>query len=493
MKVRTVRFLSVLPLPLLALGSAHELYLRNQGELEGSISVLVPFWLAALLVVALGMALAEISGRRWARVALWAYHVAGALFLLYSFLRALPWQGHAAAWALDRLGAVPVGLAVWVTLVMAVSRTDPAAAGPPLAVFAITLLVQETWRVSTRLTAPLPAPEAAPPVLDVASEALPNVYQLVLDAFQPEIFDQAWSGPPPDGFVHFVNTRSLFSATIPSMTTVFTGCRPEGERSLAGALADGRSLPRRLAAVGYRTVAYVPPNVYAAEPRVFDRVVWHAASLPQAESRALHRWLFARMWLATVLPAGLLDSLSGRNALGFAADDMRSLRNQRVSVLTQPVTSVLSFERYLHQEESLPARGRYTLVHLLVPHSPFVVKADCSHGDIRSVTSELDQSRCAVRLVRRFLDRLDQLDRLRDSIVLIHSDHGSWTGASGPSPRESTAVLLIKQAQATGPGRRVEAPASLLDVAPTLLQLAGVGLAGTCEGRPLLATDSRLR
>mgnify|MGYP001484368179 CR=1 FL=1 len=37
MRDRLIRFLSVLPTPLLILGSAHELYLRNQQELEGVV------------------------------------------------------------------------------------------------------------------------------------------------------------------------------------------------------------------------------------------------------------------------------------------------------------------------------------------------------------------------------------------------------------------------------------------------------------------------
>jgi membrane-anchored protein YejM (alkaline phosphatase superfamily) len=220
-------------------------------------------------------------------------------------------------------------------------------------------------------------------------------------------------------------------------------------------------------------------------------LVWHAAVLPRAEAAALHRWLFVRLWLATVAPAGLIDFMSGRDAFGFAALDMRSLRNQRVSVLTQPVTTLLSFERYLDHESRLPARGRYTLVHLLVPHSPFVLAPDCTHRDIRSATNELDQSRCAVRLIRRLLDRLDQLGRLRDSIVLIQSDHGSFTERPGHTPEDYPALLLLKPQHASGPLRRVNTAVSLLDVTPTLLGLLGLEASPLYQGRTLLDAGPR--
>ena len=67
---RIVSLLSVLPTPLLVLGSAHELYLRNQQELDGVSGVLVPFWGGAGVAVALGLALVALAHRAWARTAL---------------------------------------------------------------------------------------------------------------------------------------------------------------------------------------------------------------------------------------------------------------------------------------------------------------------------------------------------------------------------------------------------------------------------------------
>ena len=487
---RALGLLSVLPTPLLVLGSAHELFLRNQRELDGFVSVLTPFWWAAVLAAAVGFVLMLLQGRRWAHIALWAYHAAGAAFLVYSVLRALPWGDRIAAWTLDRGASVAILVLVYLAAVAWLRRYDPAIAVRPLAAFALVLLANEAWRMATRLER-VHAPEAvseAAPVLDGADPALPNVYHLVLDAFQPDHFDDAWPRDAPlSGFVYFRNARSLFPATAPSMSTVFTSHRdPHAPRFLRDALASPEALPRRLKAAGYRTVAYLPPNVYPEPGEAFEAVVWHQARLPPEQTRALHQWLFPRLWLAVTLPADVVDRLARANALGLPPDELRQMRTLKGSTVTQPIATLHAFERYLEQEASLPARGRYTLVHLLVPHNPFVLAADCSFTPGR--TDVMTQSRCAARVLQRFLDRLEGLGRLRDSLVLVHSDHGDWKG--GALEASQPALLLLKARGASGVLVRKEEPASLLDVTPTLL--ASLGLPGNPgqEGRMLLEDAS---
>lgn len=487
---RIVSLLSVLPTPLLVLGSAHELYLRNQRELDGVSGVLVPFWGAAAVAIVMGWVLVALVHRGWARTALWAYHGAGGLFLLYSFLRAMPWNGHFAAWVLDQFPTALGLLGVYAATVAALSGRNLKAIASPLAVFAVALIAQESWRLGSRLSLPPILEDMAPaPTLEEARASLPNVYHLVLDSFEPDVFDRVWPADAPlDGFVYFTRTRSLFFATEPSMASVFSSRRPEHIPYLATALAAPESLPNRLRAAGYRTVAYLPPGVYPPGAGPFDAIVWHSAALSESERASLHRWLFLRLWVATTLPAGVVDRLAAGNLFGLDAEELRSLRNQRMSVLTQPVETLLSFERYLGHEATLPPVGRYTLVHLLVPHNPYVLAADCSHSDLRAKTDVLSQSRCATLVLQRFLDRLDRLGRLRDSVVLIHSDHSSIpteNGAFVAKNGDNPALLLLKPRHGSGTLRRAGEPASLLDVTPTLLQMLGLPASPLHQGRLL--------
>lgn len=263
-----------------------------------------------------------------------------------------------------------------------------------------------------------------------------------------DLFDAAWpQGAPLQGFVYFTKARSLFDATVPSMASVFTSRARTPHPPLENALAAPDSIPALLRKAGYRTLAYLPPGVLsAATPRVRrGRLARSEAARPEAV--VLHRSLFARLWFATLLPSGIIDRLEGRNAFGFAADDMRSLRHQKMSVLTQPVTSLLSFDRYLEHEALLPASGRYTLIHLLLPHNP-VLPYTAPIGDIRAGTDAPHSRAARLMCCWWFLEHLDRLGRLRGSTVLVQSDHGSsvrlLNGALVSTTGDDSALLLIK-------------------------------------------------
>ncbi len=494
---RLALLFAVLPTPLIPLGSAHELYLRNQRELDGAVSVLVPFWLAAAAVAVLGAGLTALAGRTWARVALVAYHAAGATFLVCAFLRASTWGEHLAAWALDQTAGAVLVLAAYAALVTVAARRDPRTIAAPLALFAAVLLAQEALRLGRRLEpAPRARPPAAAPDPGPTDPRLPNVYHVVLDAFQPDLFDRVWPDDAPlDGFVYFRGARALFGATAPSMSSTFLSRRQPGPGGIPEALAAPDALPALLRAAGYRTVGYLPPSVYGEHPQAWDAVVWHEGTLPPAAAADLHRALFARLWLATTLPTGPVDRWFGKNPFGLSADDMRDLRNQRLSTVTQPLVTLISFDRFLGDEPSLPGTGRYTLVHLLLPHNPFVLTADCGQGDVRRGTDALAQSACAALVLRRFLDRLRELDRLRDSVVLVQSDHGSNVrfeqGVLVPTENDHPALWLLKPQGAPGALVRRDEAVSLVDVTPTLLQVLGLAPAPRHEGRPRLESVPR--
>ncbi|MGE0723646.1 MAG: sulfatase-like hydrolase/transferase [Alphaproteobacteria bacterium] len=86
--------------------------------------------------------------------------------------------------------------------------------------------------------------------------------------------------------------------------------------------------------------------------------------------------------------------------------------------------------------------------------------------------------------VGRLLAALDRRDPVRPAAVLFLSDHGETfdTGRGGKRSDEEAAVRipLLLRAPAMGPAD-VDAPVSLLDVAPTLAGLAGVGFTGDGE------------
>jgi hypothetical protein len=489
-------WLALLFPPLVGLSAAHELYLRNQQELDRAVPVLYPLWLAAAALVVCTAAVRQAGASASSRMVLWAYYVCGFGLLAWSFLRALPLLDHLALWTLDTAGgAVAFTALLAASWVLAVRSGPPRKVEPLLAVLAVVLGAREALVFAGRLDR-----GPRPPARDVVAEARarpradgPNIYHVLLDSFQDELFRPSapeehglWSG-----FARFHATANG-RATVQTLPTILTG------RQLAGLRPDDRvreamvgegSLLSRLRRAGYLTVGFVPRFLYAEYPSALDVSVFHDGNARPADMLALNRSLFLRLLAYRVLPLAAVEALAERHRLGLDAEFVRSAQVRRISPFAQPVVSLLSFERFLEIEPELPERGRYTLVHVLLPHNPYRLRSDCGY-DTAVPTDLGQQTDCTLRLVERLLDLLRRLDRLDPAVVMIHGDHGSGeTLRAGRLVADEGAyartLLLVKPAGAGGPLRLAGRPAGMADIAPTLLALLRLPAGGLLDGRVL--------
>ncbi len=496
---RLIRGLALVFPPVTVLASVHELYLRNQQDLDRTVSVLLPFWAAAASALVLGVFLQRFDGAAPARAALWAFYGFGFGFTAWSFLRARPELDQLALWTLDTATGAAIFAGAWLAVVVAVSRrTRLRALEPLLATLAVVLAAREVSILASALYPQAPRPPARDVAADFGaggSSRLPNVYHLILDAFQDELFEPclpAGAEAAFDGFVRF-HLASPGRATVQVLPTIFTGralsAGGQTERLREG-LVGASSLLGDLRRAGYRTVGFVPRYVYADHRAALDLTVFHDDNVEAADVRALHGAAFRRLWAFRVLPLALTERLARGHALGFDAEFLRSAQAQRLSAHSQPVVSRLSFESVLQAEARLPARGRYTLVHLLLPHDPFLLRSDCGHGSASKPTDLRQQTDCTLRLVVRYLGRLQELGRLEPSVVVVHGDHGSGEVLrDGRLVADEAAyfrtLLLVKRAAARGPLRQGSEPARAADIAPTLAALLGLPRTSDFDGRPL--------
>lgn len=94
--------------------------------------------------------------------------------------------------------------------------------------------------------------------------------------------------------------------------------------------------------------------------------------------------------------------------------------------------------------------------------------------------------------IGRLLDALDESSRGRDTIVVLWSDHGYQLGEKGCWEKftlweKATRVPFIIVAPGVAPaGSRCDAPVSLLDLYPTLVELCGLEYSGTLDGLSLV-------
>ena len=138
----------------------------------------------------------------------------------------------------------------------------------------------------------------------------------------------------------------------------------------------------------------------------------------------------------------------------------------------------------------------FAFLHLYEPHTPYSPPPAYRTGD--PYDGEIAY---ADELVGRLLDRIKTRGWLDRAIVAIVSDHGEGLGDHGESEhgillyREALQVpWILRLPGGAGAGRHVAGTLGLVDVAATLLDLAGLD-AGALDGqtvRPALATKARV-
>lgn len=470
---------------LLFISPSITVYLSSQAELNHELGVINPFVIAALVIFVLTsayyLAVEPLIGRQTAPRTLTAplavYYLAGPVFLAYSLLREAPFP------LFDQLAGVLVGVAILlIGAALLASRANRQSTVSFFAVLSVAFVLSETYRLASGIQQPSPAGETPGPELAVTDRGkdLPNIYHLILDGYQSDIFamiltDQIKS--EMTDFTWYSEATALYDQTVWSVPSVMLGTQFDYSISHAQYQSDAfnsaASMLHELRDAGYLTVAY-SRKLYQFDYDLFDVMTEHFDNM---DSKALDDTDdFATLWVYRNMPRVVSMAMAKRNFLISPADIM-NLGAQTFLADSAALESKLSFDNILIEESNLPATGRYTFVHLGVPHDPFVLEADCSESRSSNVVT---QSQCAALLVTRFLERLKSLDRYDDSLILIHGDHGERYLVNGTSlteieHRSHRTLLLLKPPSANSRQPLVNSRigATLLDIAPTIYEFIG--------------------
>ncbi len=137
-------------------------------------------------------------------------------------------------------------------------------------------------------------------------------------------------------------------------------------------------------------------------------------------------------------------------------------------------------------------RGRrfFLWVHLFDPHTPYAPPPG-ARADLPPYAAELA---FADRELGRLLDRMDQEGLLATTLVVVAGDHGEAFGEHGEVThgdfcyQPTLAVpLLVARPDGAGAGTREAGQASIVDVAPSVLDALGIQAPQGIDGRSLLA------
>ncbi|HEX9726178.1 MAG TPA: sulfatase-like hydrolase/transferase [Vicinamibacteria bacterium] len=497
--------LSLVPTPLLIfVAPSTRLYVRNRAQLNNQLEVLLPFLELFVLVAAVGGVLYLLSKYSPFRYALVGYYLAGPFFLLYRFLHGatetlpfLSWLTHTESGGLTALSLFPLAVLIlgW--------KLRPRSVTLPLAVFGLLLIVGEVWTLRPAFRnrpagAVLPSEDA---VMAAADESLPNIYHVLLDGFQTEMLTPYLSAEVEvalGGFTFFPNNEAVYHLTATSLASMFSSKRYAYDRAkwdyLGQSINGESSLLARLNRLGYVTTAHVPA-LQDTRIEIADYVVRQEDHARQGLV-AMNASAFAKLWIFSQIPSGVRAWLSaGGFELGLDQADLQRMEEGRFLSYSGPAVSAVSFAKWIQDEKDRPSGGRYSFIHLLMPHPPYVLRSDCSYEQTVTKTDMPEQVQCTLQLVLRFLERLHELDRFDESLIVIHGDHGgNYRMRNGvlveSRSRSLRALLLVKPiGKKRQDGFQVsDVQTSILDIYPTILDCLGVEGDNELEGRALTGT-----
>lgn len=313
---------------------------------------------------------------------------------------------------------------------------------------------------------------------------LPNVYHILLDEYQTDMFNLTLSPGVEKklaGFTFYPNTRAVYGRTEMSLPSIMTGTTYKYNTSQIDyewdAFNSKKSFLYWLKNAGYNLTAYMHP-IYSFQLGLFDQFF----SDREVKTQTIDSTLFKQLWIYSNLPRAVSQKM-------LPTVLYEQFENQNVLPNVAPVISREVFSKFLKNEQSLPGNNRYVLVHLLIPHFPYVLSADGQYK--KSGSTPLAQATYATKLITDFVDELKRLNRFDNSLIIVEADHGArfkvannklvgvehlGTFSEPWSEARSRPLLLIKPPGTDGnkPFTVSQVESSLLDVAPTTMELLNI-------------------
>jgi len=371
------------------------------------------------------------------------------------------------------------------------------------------------WRVLIGIA--LAAPSAS------AATARPNVILIVVDDLRWD--DLGAAGHPFAKTPHsdrlaregalFQNMFATTPLCSPSRASILTGqyTRRHGILDNTDRSAKSHALatfPRELQKAGYETAFLGKWHMGNDETRRpgFDH--WVAM---KGQGEAVDPLLHENGKSATV--KGYVTDILTERALAFVARPrekpfflMLSHKALHPNVIQRDDGSVVSIgeggfipaerHRTLYADAPLPRRGNYAVpprgksalerpIGNLPPLGPGTVTADETIRDRLRMLAAVDEG------LGRILESLEKRGALDDTMILLIGDNGYFYGEHGLSEERRLAYeesirlpLLVRYPRLVRAGSRPAPFALTIDLAPTILELAGIAAPASIDGRSLL-------
>ena len=349
-------------------------------------------------------------------------------------------------------------------------------------------------RARKRSASAVPAKIAAP-ARTVAQElrgSRPNVVIYIIDTLRADHLGcygySRPTSPHIDGFARhatlFEEGRAQASWTRPAVATILTGLYPithQAERTIDRLPERIETLAERLSAAGYETAMLTANGNVAGRfgfRQGFDQFVY----LPERRSA---RYTHVRSW---EMNRQVFDWL----------DHRRRGRPFFLVVHTvdphEPYTPREKYRKVLAADVEDLSIGVHAQVRRLPLLSPDEARARAPLLEELYDAEIADNDASFGELVARF----EHMGLGKDTAIFLLADHGEefydhggWTHGSTLYEEQLRIPYVVRLPEGVGAGLVVHTPAEQVDVAPTVLELAGVALPPELPGRSLIGEIAR--
>jgi hypothetical protein len=341
-----------------------------------------------------------------------------------------------------------------------------------------------------------------------------NVLQLVVDGVQTDVFrDILEDGPPGrrikealDGFVLFHEHMGAFPFTHMSVPAILSGKRYGNELQRDRFLDEAVGVEAQTILNAAKNAGFeVDLAVSAGLEHLYAR---GAADKVYPLGTSLHvtRHEFAIQDAAALFDLSLFRVVP--HALKRHVYNDQKWLSQRLLVTADYLT--LRFFSHMAFLDTLVQRMTadrpepvYKLMHLMVSHTPFAATPRCEYAGRVLPTVRVNvtsQARCGLIRVARLLERMKELGIYDSSTIVLMADHGAWVPPLELEPVDmadgsrrimdpvtvamAVPMFAVKPPRSKGPLRFSSAPSWIVDTAPTVAAMAGIG--GSFAGRNAL-------
>ncbi len=519
-------------------------YYATFSEFLPAVALATILWSIVALIAALPVWLAGRSIEWVSRFTGWKIKVEHLLLLVsvFAFLGAMVWHGRQVIWNyLPKTIQVKIGIVLAVILIAVFlvwlfkDRVDSIQESiTPLVwlfglwvIISVPLVAYHTWGKEADNVA---LQRVTPPA---AAGERQNIILVTFDTLTARNMSVYGYDRPTTPFIsEWARSASLFSMlqadsnfTTPAVAAIMTGKRSwtHGTYHLHGSMpykSDVESLPLLLKRNGYYNMAFVA-NPYASVKILGLSRDFDLAPLTSEFSKpaTMFGWEFGKVDVLLYRIFGdkirLHDWIIDRD---FILGRLLTAMSPDFSETEGPPEK--AFNRFLEAVDTDPSAPFFAWIHLFPPHSPYLAPApfmgmfDPSPGlrtfkdqpipplydtkpedqqTVDTLRARYDeQIRYCDEKFKDFISALTKRDMMKNTVIVFSADHGeifghNFVGHGGPYLYEQVThiPLIIKEPGQTG-GRIISDLVGQIDLAPTILDLAGIPVPQWMEGRSLV-------